>query len=53
MATEQPGSELDTKLSLCLTKHHAMKTYRGSGVVAPLIRKGKGKGKIAPVLLFN
>jgi hypothetical protein len=23
------------KLSLHLTKHHAMKTYRGSGVIAP------------------
>jgi hypothetical protein len=23
------------KLSLCLTKHHAMKTYWGSGVIAP------------------
>jgi hypothetical protein len=25
------------KLSLCLTKHHAMKTYWGSGGTAPLI----------------
>jgi hypothetical protein len=25
------------KLSLCLTKHHAMKTYWGSGGIAPLI----------------
>jgi len=23
------------KLSLCLTKHHAMKTYWGSGDIAP------------------
>jgi hypothetical protein len=25
------------KFSLCLTKHHAMKAYRGSGSIAPLI----------------
>jgi hypothetical protein len=25
------------KLSLCLTKHHAMKLYWGSGCIAPLI----------------
>jgi hypothetical protein len=25
------------KLSLCLTKHHAMKTYWGSGGIAPRI----------------
>jgi hypothetical protein len=25
------------KLSLCLTKHHAMKAYRGSGGIAPRI----------------
>jgi hypothetical protein len=25
------------KLSLCLTKHHAMKTYWGSGGIAPFI----------------
>jgi hypothetical protein len=25
------------KLSLCLTKHHAMKTYWGSGSIAPRI----------------
>jgi hypothetical protein len=25
------------KLSLCLTKHHAMKTYRGSGCTSPCI----------------
>jgi hypothetical protein len=24
-------------VSLCLTKHHAMKTYWGNGVIAPLI----------------
>jgi hypothetical protein len=27
----------EVKLSLCLTKHHAMKTYWGSGVIAPRI----------------
>jgi hypothetical protein len=25
------------KLSLCLTKHHAMEAYQGSGGIAPLI----------------
>jgi hypothetical protein len=25
------------KLSLCLTKHHTMKTYTGNGVIAPRI----------------
>jgi flagellar basal body-associated protein FliL len=25
------------KLSLCITQHHAMKTYRGSGGIAPCI----------------
>jgi hypothetical protein len=25
------------KFSLCLTKHHVMKTYRGSGGIAPSI----------------
>jgi hypothetical protein len=25
------------KLSLCLTKHHVMKAFRGSGGIAPLI----------------
>jgi hypothetical protein len=29
--------KVNVKLSLCLTKHHAMKTYWGSGGVAPLI----------------
>jgi hypothetical protein len=27
----------NVKLSLCLTKHHAMKTYWGSGVIVPRI----------------
>jgi hypothetical protein len=27
--------EVKVKLSLCLTKHHAMKTYWGSGDIAP------------------
>jgi hypothetical protein len=31
-----PGKE-HLKLSLCLTKHHAMKAYWGSGGIAPLI----------------
>jgi hypothetical protein len=29
--------KVKVKLSLCLTKHHAMKTYWGSGCIAPLI----------------
>jgi hypothetical protein len=41
----QEGWEMDNKnswsikvkLSLCLTKHHAMKTYRGSEDIAPYI----------------
>jgi hypothetical protein len=28
---------IKVKLSLCLTKHHAMKTYWGSGYIAPRI----------------
>jgi hypothetical protein len=28
-------SQVKVKLSLCLTKHHAMKTYWGSGGIAP------------------
>jgi hypothetical protein len=28
---------VNVKLSLCLTKHHAMKTYWGSAVIAPSI----------------
>jgi hypothetical protein len=28
--TADDGSRGKVKLSLCLTKHHAMKTYRGS-----------------------
>jgi hypothetical protein len=28
---------IKVKLSLCLTKHHAMKAYWGSGGIAPLI----------------
>jgi hypothetical protein len=29
--------KVKVKLSLCLTKHHAMKTYRESGGIAPRI----------------
>jgi len=29
--------KVTVKLSLCLTKHHAMKTYMGSGGIAPPI----------------
>jgi len=29
--------KVKVKLSLCLTKHHAMQTYRGSGGIAPYI----------------
>jgi hypothetical protein len=29
--------KVKVKLSLCLTKHHAMETYGGSGGVAPSI----------------
>jgi hypothetical protein len=29
--------DVKVKLSLCLTKHHAMKAYWGSGGIAPLI----------------
>jgi hypothetical protein len=29
--------KVQAKLSLCLTKHHAMKTYWGSGGIAPRI----------------
>jgi hypothetical protein len=29
--------KVKVKLSLCLTKHHAMKTYWGSGGIAPRI----------------
>jgi hypothetical protein len=32
----------ETKLSLCLTKHHAMKTYWGSGSIASRIRDQHG-----------
>jgi hypothetical protein len=31
------GKKVKVKLSLCLTKHHAMKTYWGSGGIAPRI----------------
>jgi hypothetical protein len=31
--------KVKVKFSLCLTKHHAMKTYWGSGGIAPLILK--------------
>jgi len=34
--TENKG-KVKVKLSLCLTKHHARKTYCGSGGIAPLI----------------
>jgi len=30
-------SHVNVKLSLCLTKHHAIKTYWGSGGIAPRI----------------
>jgi hypothetical protein len=29
--------KIKVKLSLCLTKHHAMKTYLGSGGIPPRI----------------
>jgi hypothetical protein len=32
-----PTSKVKVKLSLCLTKHHAMKTYWESGGIAPCI----------------
>jgi hypothetical protein len=32
-----PNTYSKVKLSLCLTKHHAMKTYWGSGGIAPRI----------------
>jgi hypothetical protein len=31
------NTKVKVKLSLCLTKHHAMKAYWGSGGIAPLI----------------
>jgi len=31
------GIEIQVKVSLCLTKHHAMKTYRESRGTAPRI----------------
>jgi hypothetical protein len=31
------GKRVKVKLSLCLTKHHAMKAYWGSGSIAPRI----------------
>jgi hypothetical protein len=33
----QSKQKVKVKLSLCLTKHHAMKAYWGSGGIAPLI----------------
>jgi hypothetical protein len=40
-AMEEGGGKIlgkkKVKLSLCLTKHYAMKTYWGSGGIAPLI----------------
>jgi hypothetical protein len=32
--------KVKVKFSLCLTKHHAMKTYWGSGGIAPRINIG-------------
>jgi hypothetical protein len=32
--------EVKVKLSQCLTKHHAMKAYMGSGEIAPHILDG-------------
>jgi len=32
-----PTVEVKAKLSLCLTKHHPMKTYLGSGGISPRI----------------
>jgi hypothetical protein len=44
------------KLSLCLTKHHAMKTYWGSGSIAPCIpdlgTKWRGVVSFTPQLLY-
>jgi hypothetical protein len=35
---KEPGKgKVKVKLSLCLTEHHAMKAYWGSGGIAPLI----------------
>jgi hypothetical protein len=40
------------KLSLCLAKHHAMKTYWGSGGIAPRIDLGGECGQLhAPAAL--
>jgi hypothetical protein len=36
-STVQQGKKVKVKLSLSLTKHHAMKTYWGSGGIAPFI----------------
>jgi hypothetical protein len=33
----QSKGKVKVKLSLCLTKHHAMKAYWGSGGIAPFI----------------
>jgi hypothetical protein len=32
-----PDTKVKVKLSLCLTKHHAVKTYWGSGGISPCI----------------
>jgi hypothetical protein len=37
-ASSAPVVKVKLNLSLCLTKHHAMKTYRGSCSTAPRIR---------------
>jgi hypothetical protein len=42
--------KVKVKLFPCLTKHHAMKTYWGSGGIAPCILQEKGK--VASVLIY-
>jgi hypothetical protein len=37
IALVKDTGKVKVKLSLCLTKHHAMKTYWGSGGIAPRI----------------
>jgi hypothetical protein len=34
---QEPAAVVKVQLSLCLTKHHAMKTYWGSGGIAPRV----------------
>jgi hypothetical protein len=36
-ATCDENSKIKVKLSMCLTEHHAMKAYWGSGGIAPCI----------------